>query len=250
MIVGIILAAGKGTRMKSKDKNKVTIPFLSKPLIVYSVELMKQLADRVIVVIGAFHESVKKALSDFKVDFAYQKKRLGTGHATMIGIKKVIQLGLKPDVVLVGYGDHTMFYKKESIKKLIEIHKKKKSAVSLITTIYKKPEKLKWGRIIRDKTNQIVKIIEEKDATPKEKRITELNAGFYCFDFDFLKNNLKKIKKSPVSKEYYINDLINLAHNQNKRISSLTLDFLEVGIGINNPYELEESEKLYLKRQG
>ena len=124
MIIGVILAAGKGTRIKAKTANKVTLPFLNKPLILYSVELMEKVADKTFVVVGAFHESVKKVLAQKKVFFAYQKKRLGTGHAVKVALEEIVKKKIKPEIVLVGYGDHTMFYKKENIKKLIALHQK------------------------------------------------------------------------------------------------------------------------------
>lgn len=247
MTIGIILAAGKGTRMKSKEKNKVTLPFLNKPLIIYSVELMNNLAEKTIVVVGAFAKSVKEVLKDKKVIYAYQRKRLGTGHATKIGVEKIISLGLKPKNVLVGYGDHTMFYKIDDIKKLINQHKKEKAVMTLISCNYDNTN-LHWGYIIRDRDGQVIDSIEFKDADEKTKKtVSELNAGFYCFDFEFLKKNLKKIPKSPVSGEYYINSLIKIAANQKMKVIAYQVPFSAVGIGVNRWQELEESQRLYLK---
>jgi N-acetylglucosamine-1-phosphate uridyltransferase (contains nucleotidyltransferase and I-patch acetyltransferase domains) len=247
MIIGIILAAGKGTRIKAKTANKVTLPFLNKPLIIYSVELLEKVADKIFVVIGAFHESVKKVLKRKKVFYAYQKKRLGTGHAVKVAVEEIIKKNLKPEIVLVGYGDHTMFYKKEDIEKLIALHHKEKAVMSIITTESKENEKLHWGYILRDKKGNIVDSVEYKDANDEiKKNIKELNAGFYCFDFDFLKNNLKKIPKSKVSGEYYINSLIKIASGQNLKVVGLKIPFSSVGIGVNTWSELDESQRIYL----
>lgn len=246
MIVGVILAAGKGTRMKSKDKNKVTIPFFNKPLIVYSVELMKKVADKTVVVVGAYHQSVKEVLKNQPVIYAFQKQQLGTADATKVAVEKIIKLGWRPDLVLVGYGDHTMFYPSSAIKKLITLHQKEKAAMSIITVFYDNTN-LHWGFIIRDKNNQIVDSIEFKDATAKQKKIKELNAGFYCFDFNFLKENIDKVPQSKVSGEYYLNSLIKIAASLEKKVSALTLPFSQVGIGINRWSELEESQRLYLR---
>ncbi len=244
MIVGLILAAGKGTRINSKDRNKVTLPFLNKPLIVYSVELMKQVVDKVIVVIGAFHESVRQALKKYPVDYAYQKKRLGTAHAVKVAIPAIEKY--HPKLVLVGYGDHTMFYKREDIKNLINLHQKEKAAMTIITVEHDN-ENLHWGCIIRNKNGEIVDSVEFKDASDKQKKIKELNAGFYCFDFVFLKENIGKVPKSSVSNEYYINSLIKIASVQGKKVAGLKIPFSSVGIGINRFSELEESQRLYLK---
>jgi len=246
MIIGIILAAGKGTRIKAKTANKVTLPFLNKPLIVYSVELMERITDKIFVVIGAFHESVKKVLKDKQIFYAFQKKRLGTGHAVKVAVEEIIKNKLEPKIVLVGYGDHTMFYKKDDIKKLINLHKKENAVMSIITTESDNNEKLHWGYVIRDKDNMIVDSIEYKDAKDDIKKIKELNAGFYCFNFDFLRKNLKKIPRSLVSREYYINSLIKIANDQGLKVVGLKIPFSSVGIGINTWSEFDESQKIYL----
>jgi bifunctional UDP-N-acetylglucosamine pyrophosphorylase/glucosamine-1-phosphate N-acetyltransferase len=247
MKIGIILAAGKGTRIKAKERNKVTLPFLNKPLILYSVELMEKIADKTVVVIGAFHQSVKEALKNKKVIYAYQKKRLGTGHAVKVVLQEIEKLNLNPGLVLVGYGDHTMFYDKKDIDALIKLHQKEKAVMSIITVKHDN-EKLHWGFVIRDKKNNIIDSIEFKDASDEiKKTVKELNAGFYCFDYQFLKKNIGKIKKSPVSKEYYINALIGIAAKQNLKVTGLCVPFSRVGIGINRWEELEESQKIYLQ---
>lgn len=250
MIIGIILAAGKGTRIKAKTANKVTLPFLNKPLILYSVELMEKVANKTIVVIGAFHQSVKQVLKNKKVIYAYQKKRLGTAHAVKVAVLEIKKMRLNPDLVLVGYGDHTMFYEKEDIKKLIKLHQKEKAAMSLISVIYDNNDKLHWGYIIRNKKNEVIDSIEYKDASEEiRKKVKELNAGFYCFDYQFLKKNIKKVPKSKVSGEYYINSLIKIAADQGLKLVALNIPFVKVGIGINTWQELEESQKIYLTRR-
>ncbi len=250
MIIGIILAAGKGTRIKAKIANKVTLPFLNKPLILYSVELMEKVADKTIVVIGAFHQSVKQVIKNKKVIYAYQKKRLGTAHATKVAILEIKKLRLNPDLVLVGYGDHTMFYEKEDIEKLIKLHQKEKAMMSLISVNYEDNEKLHWGYIIRNKKNEVIDSIEYKDAPAEiRKKVKELNAGFYCFDYQFLEKNIKKVPKSKISGEYYINSLIKIAADQGLKVAALNIPFVKVGIGINTWQELEESQKIYLTRR-
>lgn len=247
MIIGVILAAGKGTRMNSKDKNKVTLPFLNKPLILYSVELMKHIASKTLIVVGAFSKSVKEVLKNKNIIYAYQKSQLGTAHATKIALKKIISLKLKPKLVLVGYGDHTMFYKKEDVKNLIKIHQKEKSVMTLISCRHNNAH-LHWGFIIRNEKGEIIDSIEFKDADEKTKNnIHELNAGFYCFDFNFLRKFVDKVPKSKVSGEYYINSLIKIAVDNKYKVVAYQVPFSSVGIGINRWQELEESQRLYLK---
>src|SRR3989338_6881092 len=246
MIAGIILAAGKGTRIKVKNKNKVTLPFLNKPLITYGVDLLTTLTDKVVVVVGAFHESVKSILKDYDVIYAYQKKRLGTAHATKIGLEKLTTMSPQPEIVIVAYGDYTMFYKKERIAELINIHKKQKAVVTFITTIM--PDPFGYGRIIRKVNEGVVAIIEDKNASDEQKKIKEINAGFYCLDYKFITKNINKIKKSFESKEYYLTDLIEIALRQNHKVVGVKLPFSEVGIGINRHVELKEIQKLYLEK--
>ena len=247
MRIGIILAAGKGTRIKAKNANKVTLPFLNKPLILYSVELMEKIADKIMVVIGAFHQSVKEVLKNKNVIYAYQKKRLGTAHAVKVAIDEIKRLKLNPKIALVGYGDHTMFYKEKDILRLIKLHQKENSVMTLITVEHNN-ENLHWGFIIRNSQGNIIDSVEYKDASFNIKqKVKELNAGFYCFDFNFLQKNIKKVPKSPVSGEYYLNSLITIAVKQNLKVSGLKIPFSKVGIGVNRWQELEESQKLYLR---
>lgn len=241
-IIGIILAAGKGTRINSHKVNKVCLPFNGKPLINYAVNLMQQVAEQTIIVVGAYSDSVKQVLTNETVTYVYQQDQLGTADA----VKTAIHSLQKPvDLVLVGYGDHMMFYNPTTIQQLISLHQQTQASMSLISCVYDKPNELSWGRIIRNNQGKIIDSREQKDATEAEKKITELNAGFYCFDFNFLKANLAKVPRSPVSGEYYINSLVKIATDQGLTVSSLKVPFHQVGIGINNKEELQLSQALY-----
>lgn len=244
-VASIILAAGKGKRLNSTHVNKVALPFLGKPLIKYGVQLLQEISTPVVVVIGAFSKSVEDALKGFDVVFVHQKRRLGTGHAVEVGLQ-ALKLH-SPAHVLVGYGDHMMFYKKETIRKLIEKHQAENASLSFITTFHDDPDKLAWGRIIRNSTGKIVDSVEQKDATEEQKKVKELNAGFYCFEFDFLKKFIGKIKKSPVSHEYYINNLVKIAVKNGKKVIGCRVPFEEVGIGINQKEEIVRSQNFFLK---
>ena len=244
-IAGIILAGGKGTRINSHKVNKVTLPFHGKALINYGVELLIDIANPIVVVVGAYAKSVKDCLKDYSVGYAYQQKRLGTAQATKIGLSRLVNQSPTPEIVIVGYGDHMMFYKKETIKKMLAIHNKEKAAITIITTIYSNPNALAWGRIIRDENGKLIDSIEQKDATEEQKKINEVNPNFNCFDYSFLIKNINKIKKSPISGEYYLPDLIKIAIKQNQKVVGLKVPFNEVGIGINKLPELQESQNLY-----
>lgn len=244
VIAAIILGAGKGTRINSKTINKVTLPFLGRPLINYAVDLFQDVAAKIAVVVGAFSESVKEAIGrNKKVIFAYQKKRLGTAHAVKLGLLTLEKY--RPDLILVGMGDHMMFYKQETVKKLIDTHKKENAVISFYTTKYHKPDKLAWGRVVRNRKGDVLDIIEQKDADEKQRKIKELNAGFYCFDFNFLKKNLNRIKKSEATGEYYLTDLIKIAVSNGIKIVGMPVRFREIGIGVNRQDELAQSQSLY-----
>jgi bifunctional UDP-N-acetylglucosamine pyrophosphorylase/glucosamine-1-phosphate N-acetyltransferase len=242
-VAAIILAAGKGTRLKLKDTNKVTLPFLDKPMINYGVELMDSIVDKTVVVIGFRSNDVKAILREYRLIYAYQRKRLGTGHAVKIGCRALISSS--PSLVLIGYGDHLMFYKKETVRKLIEIHKEENATVSLMTTVCPDPNKLSWGKIIRDEQKNIVDIVEQKDADENIRKVKEVNPGFYCFDYTFLKNNIGKLKKSRITHEYYLTDMIKITIAMGKKVIGMEVPFAEVGVGINNLEDLQISQKFY-----
>jgi bifunctional UDP-N-acetylglucosamine pyrophosphorylase/glucosamine-1-phosphate N-acetyltransferase len=163
-IAAIILAAGRGKRMNSKKVNKVVFPLGNKQMILHTVERLNGLyINPIVVVVGFAKESVMKIL-DGKVIFAHQKKRLGTAHAVMCALKK---LPANISTVLVLNGDDSAFYTKDLIEKLIETHSREKSALSVLTITVDNPVGL--GRVIRDNNERVIGIIEEKDATGKQR---------------------------------------------------------------------------------
>jgi bifunctional UDP-N-acetylglucosamine pyrophosphorylase / glucosamine-1-phosphate N-acetyltransferase len=202
-----------------------------------------------VVVIGAFADTVKEALKDKKVIYVNQEDRLGTAHAVKIGTS-VLKDSPDDELVLVGYGDHLMFYKEETIKEFINHHLDNKAVVSFITTKYHDPNYLAWGRIERDSAGNVADIVEQKDATEEQRKIKEVNAGFYCFSLGFLRKHIDMVEKSPVTGEYYITDLVKYAVKEKLKVSAVIVRFREVGIGINRQDELEESQKIYTEFQG
>ena len=162
-VAAIILSGGRGTRLNSTEVNKVTLPFQGKPIISYGVELMSQLASQVVIVVGAFEESVRTTVANPDIIFAKQPEQLGTGHAAQIGFQALSEN--PPSLVLVGYGDHLMFYQPERIRTLIEKHLSQHAAISFVTTIHQNPDELAWGRVERDAQGHGLDIIEHKDAT-------------------------------------------------------------------------------------
>lgn len=235
------MAGGNGKRINATTLNKVTLPILGKPMVLYGVELFENFTDEIIIVVGAFAESVRKALKGKAVKYAHQKERLGTADAVRAGLTAIT---IKPQYVLIGYGDHMMFYKKETIKKLIDHHIQEKAVLTSITTMHSKPDDLAWGRITRNGKGHIMGIIEQKDATPEERKIEELNAGFYCVNYDFLVKSLPLIEKSPVTNEYYITDLVKIANVSREIVTGMVVPYSEVGLGVNTNFDLTNATAL------
>lgn len=242
-IATVILAAGRGTRLKSTDRNKVSLMFHDRPIIQYAVDVVNGVADPTVIVVGAFADTVKETLQEYPhIVFAHQTEQLGTGDALRVGVEALVT---PVDMVLVGYGDHMMFYSQDRIKEFVEFHTSQKADLSLLTTHHDNPNSLAWARIIRDDRNNIMKIIEQKDATAEEQNVTEVNPGFYCFNYIFLQQALPFIKPSGVTNEYYLTDLIRIAQENGLKIAGMPIPFTEVGIGINKPEELTESQALF-----
>lgn len=235
----IILAAGKGKRMNSSDHNKVTLKLGNKPMVLHAVELFKKLkVDKIVVVVGFAKKSVIEILKN-KVIFAEQRKRLGTGHAVFCALKI---LPKNIDDVLVVNGDDSAFYTKELIDKLINHHYKTDSAFTFLTI--KKDDPFGLGRVIRDKNDNLVSIIEEKDANEEQKKIKEINTSCYVFKTAFLRKYISKIEKSKFTGEYYLTSLISLGQKNNEKINTLNAGNIPWR-GVNTRDELIEAQKLF-----
>ncbi len=238
-IAAIILAAGKGKRMNSISANKVTASLGNKPMILHAVDRLKGLlVSPIIVVVGFAKESVMRIL-DANVVFAYQSKRLGTAHAVKCALRK-----LPKDIqtVLVLGGDDSAFYTKGIIKNLIDTHWKESVVLSFLMITVDNPTGL--GRIIRDGNDKVTGIVEEKDATNAQKEIKEINPACYIFEVPFLRQYLKKVKKSQASGEYYLTSLIDLAIKNKEKLIVVPGGKI-LWRGINTPKELKEAEKLF-----
>jgi bifunctional UDP-N-acetylglucosamine pyrophosphorylase / glucosamine-1-phosphate N-acetyltransferase len=213
--------------------------------VVYGVELFEQVADRIVVVVGAYASSVRQAVGDRpEIIYAVQEEPMGTGHALKTAVDEMEKQNIDCDVVVVGYADHMMFYTPDVAQGLVAKLVSQKAKVALLTTSYTDPDILKWGRIVRDAHGAVQKIIEQKDASDAERQIQEVNPGFYCFDWEFLKENKNKLKKSPVSGEYYVTDFVQVAVEQGLKVVPEKVPFEKVGVGVNTREELEEDEKL------
>lgn len=238
----IILAAGKGTRMKT-DLPKVLSPINGKPMIEYLVNSVIKAdvnSSPIIVVSPDNHKLISEALKDYPVEFAIQTEQLGTGHA-VLSAKNLVGDNIENIIVL--YGDHP-FIKDSSINNLVKNHKEEVSMIMVTVDDFNDWRKnfYYWGRIIRGDKG-IKEIVEFKDADDKIKEIKDVNPAFFCFNKDWLFKNIINLKDNNNQKEYYLTDLIKTAFNQDININFSLIDPREA-MGVNSPEELEVARNL------
>jgi len=231
----VILAAGKGTRFKS-DLPKVLHKILGKPMLWYVVKAAKESgAEEVIVVVGHKKELIedflKKEFPDVKT--VYQEEQLGTGHAVMCAEK--LLKDFKGKVVVLN-GD-TPLIEPEEIKELANSD----GDLTILTTFLENPTG--YGRIVRN-GNEVLKIVEEKDANTEEKKIKEVNTGIYAFDCQKLFNSLKEIDNNNAQKEYYLTDTVKVFKKKGWKVVSVLAKDSTTVIGVNNRFELSKAEKI------
>lgn len=236
------MAAGIGKRLGCTTENKVLLKLNNKPLIGYTYDLLKKLKIKnIVIVIGFAKESIMNFFKN-KVLYAVQEKAEGTGDAAGIGLKK---MPVMVDKVLIMYGDHSFFYTPKMVKGLIAFQQKTKFPAVLITVERKDP--FNYGRIIRSGKDTLFAIVEEKNATDKQRKIKEINPGFYLFDVNFLKKYLPLIKRNPVSNEYYLTDIVELAVSDGLKIGAYKVTDENISVGVNTNEQLVEAEKLMSK---
>jgi len=234
----IVLAAGEGKRMKSKY-SKVVQKIMGKPMILYLIdEIEKNFEDsEIVVVVGNKKEDVCKVLEGRNVKFAHQEKQLGTAHAVMCAMDMVSK---QAEDVFVLYGD-APFIKADTLKRISEKRKKENASLCLLTAIFENP--YGYGRIISDENGNVLKIVEEKDATDEQKQIKEINPGFYCFVRDALEDVLAKIDNNNSQHEYYLTDSIEILNREGKKVVKILCDDNFEVMGINSRYELFLAEQ-------
>lgn len=234
----VVLAAGKGTRMKAKNKNKVAYDLNGIPMVTRTLNVLREAGIKnVVVVVGHAKESVLKLL-DKNVKAVEQKKRLGTGHAVMCAMEAIPKTC---EHLVVLNGDDSFLFSGELVKQLFKKHTESNSELTFLTIEMENPTGL--GRVVRDDQGKVLGIVEEKDATIKQKEIKEINAACYLFSYDFVEKYIKKIPKSKISKEYYIVSLVEIAVKASKRVEALMINKLKWR-GVNTPEELKEAELL------
>jgi bifunctional UDP-N-acetylglucosamine pyrophosphorylase / glucosamine-1-phosphate N-acetyltransferase len=232
----VILAAGKGTRFKS-EKPKVLHEICGKPMITYLLDRLGELGvDRTWIVVGEGADQVRTALADYTVAFQLQSPQLGTGHAVMTLLPVLREMS---GSVLVLYGDTPLISVPVLERLFAEIETSKADEV-LLTAELDAPEG--YGRILRNEDGGVIDIIEEKEASPDQKAITEINAGFACFRAESLTRCLPLLSNDNRAGEYYLTDLVRIISSRGGRVKGLRSTGQDEILGINNRAELAAAE--------
>lgn len=237
----VILAAGQGTRMKSKLP-KVLHKALGKPMVQWVIDCLSEagVADK-IAVLGHGGEQVEQVVEG-QAQIVYQTEQLGTGHAVM---QAAPALAADNDCVLVICGD-TPLLRPQTISQLIAQHQAEGNAVTLLTAHAENPAG--YGRIVRN-GQQIAAIVEQKDASEEEKLISEINTGTYCFDQKFLLQYLSALDTNNAQKEYYLTDLIKIANQHQLPVGGFVLTDFNESLGVNNRVQLAQAEQILRQRK-
>lgn len=226
--------------MKS-GTSKVLHEIFHKPLVYYPIEAARYAgAQEVCLVVGHKSEEVMETFGD-TVKYALQAERLGTGHAVMQAMDFIGDDG----EILVLYGD-TPLITAQTIEKMLAFHRKKKNAVTVLSALVDDPTG--YGRIVRDESKHFVKIVEQKDATDEEKRITEINGGMYVFEAKHLKSALSKITNNNKQQEYYLTDTIEILLHEGHNVDAIAIMNPDDILGVNSREQLAQATAIMKQR--
>jgi bifunctional UDP-N-acetylglucosamine pyrophosphorylase/glucosamine-1-phosphate N-acetyltransferase len=236
----VVLAAGMGTRMKSK-KHKVLHEICGKPMVQFMLDTLTEVGfDRKVIVVGASREQVMEKLGD--QEYVIQEEQLGTAHAVMMAKDK---LGDKEGLTLICAGD-TPIIRKETLAKMLESHKQSGAAVTVLTAVVENPFGL--GRIIRDEQGNVLRIVEEKDATEEERKIKEINSSVYLYDNQLLFHALRKIDNNNAQGEYYLPDCLEVLRREGHKVNAFVTDDPREIQGINDRAQLAIANEIIRER--
>lgn len=237
----IVLAAGQGTRMKS-DLYKVLHPVCGKPMVEHVIDHIHGLgADRIVTVVGHGAETVEETLGR-KSEYVLQQEQLGTAHAVQ---QAEALIGNLEGTTLVVCGD-TPLIRSETMEALISHHNATGAKATILTAHADDPTG--YGRIIRAEDGQVLRNVEQKDATAEEQKVTEINTGTYCFDNRALFETLKKVKNDNAQGEYYLPDVVGILQTENARVSAFVTDDFSETLGVNDRVVLAEAESVMRRR--
>lgn len=231
-VIAIVMAAGKGTRMKSK-KSKLVHKIYGKEIITRAVENVKKAGiEQVITVVGYQKEQIQEVLGD-TVLYAIQEETLGTGHA-VIQASKLLE-GRKGKVLVLN-GDHPIM-RPETLKNLVEESSKRQEYATILTMVHDKM--IPYGKVIHDEKGNVKEIVEHKDCTQEQLQIKEVNLGMYCFDIEELLLAIQKIDNHNVQKEYYLTDVLKIMHDKGLKTGSIVVQDNAEVLGVNDRMDLQ-----------
>ncbi len=237
----VVLAAGQGTRMKS-DLYKVLHSVCGKPMVEHVIDHIHGLgADRIVTVVGHGAEAVEETLGQ-KSEYVLQQEQLGTAHAVQ---QAEALIGNLEGTTLVVCGD-TPLIRSETMEALIAHHQATGAKATILTAHADDPTG--YGRIIRGDDGQVLRNVEQKDATEEEKKVTEINTGTYCFDNKALFETLKKVKNDNAQGEYYLPDVVGILQSEHARVSAFVTDDFSETLGVNDRVVLAEAESVMRRR--
>jgi len=243
----IILAAGKGTRLnegKPSEIPKVMHKICAKPMLEYTLDTLKQVGFRDIVPVIGYKADMIKEYFGNSYHYAIQSEQKGTGHAVMCAEPVVNKAN---SYVMVIQGDDSAFYSVQTLTNFIKNHDVQKAKVSLLTLRHPNPAEL--GRIIRNESGEVIAIKEKEVLSDEEKKIREINTATYCFDADWLWENIKKLKPSATGKgELILPDLIKMAVEQGEKVHAHMITQPHEWVGVNTPEQLAYANEAMAKR--
>lgn len=240
-IMSIVLAAGQGKRMKSKQY-KVLHPVCGKPMVGHVLDTVKQAkSEKIIVVVGHGAEKVQAYLGE-EAQFVKQEQQLGTGHA-VLQAKELLASEEGTTIVICG---DTPLVKSSTIQEMITLHEQSGAAATILTASFADPTG--YGRIIRNEVGIVERIVEQKDCTPDEAKVQEINTGTYCFDNKKLFDALSRVTNDNAQGEYYLTDVIGLFRQAGEVVQGYCTSDLAEAIGVNDRVALAEAEQLMRAR--
>jgi len=236
MLKTVVLAAGKGSRLKSKTP-KVLQPIFDKPLLAWVLDSLAEVEqDEIIVVAGYKAREVSSFLHAYPVTTVIQEPQLGTGHALQCVSEQVQSLRDFDGTILILSGDSPLI-SSETINELLEFHQSVNADLTLLTAEVKRPRG--YGRIIR-KGENVIGIMEEKDCSEAERAIREINSGVYCLNWQTMREGLRSLRNDNAQEEFYLTDLVGWAYKRGLQISSYELDNNDEIMGVNTRADLAQ----------
>ena len=239
-IKAVILAAGKGTRMKSETTPKVLHQIMGKTLLGYVLDNVKNFVSEEYVIVGHHAQEVENFVkSNYEnAKTVLQSPQLGTGHAVSMVCP---DLQNYDGLVLILCGD-TPLVQEETLKKFVEYHKSQNSDITVMSTLFDNPTG--YGRIIREQDNSLQCIVEEKDANPEQKAVKEVNAGIYCLNWGRIKDAFGQLKSNNAQGEYYLTDIISWGKSKSLKVNAYILENSDEIYGINSRLNLAQAAKM------